>query len=242
MRRWLRNRLPASWRLRLRQFYRSISDRVDGFTARHAQPSLGNQNLNPQYSISQPVRPTAFADNKLHNIRIAANRIHTYVIYPQQVFSFWRAVGKPSLGNGFRPGRNLIDGHLQESPGGGLCQLSGLLYQLVLATDLEVMERYPHSVDIYREEERYAPLGADATVVWGYKDLRFWNTLNTPLQFRIEVCEEEVKGILCADLPLALSVPEFRRFPADTWETVETWRSGSLVTTSRYKKRYVAGD
>ena len=50
-----------------------------------------------------------------------------------------------------------------------------MLYHLALVGGLEIVERHPHSIDIYREEDRYAPLGADATVVWGFKDLRLRN-------------------------------------------------------------------
>ena len=85
-------------------------------------------------------------------------------------------VGKPSVGNGFVDGRNIVDGQLVRQVGGGLCQLSSLVYHLALLGGLEIVERHPHSIDIYRDNERFTPLGADATVVWGSKDLRLRNS------------------------------------------------------------------
>jgi len=57
--------------------------------------------------------------------------------------------------------------------GGGLCQLSGIIYHAVLEAGLEILERHPHSLDIYTATTRYTPLGSDAAVVYGHKDLRF---------------------------------------------------------------------
>lgn len=48
-----------------------------------------------------------------------------------------------------------------------------------------IVERHSHSIDIYQEHERFTPLGSDATVVYGYKDLQFQNNLNIPLQIQV---------------------------------------------------------
>ena len=53
--------------------------------------------------------------------------------------------------------------------------MSGLIYYVSLMAGLEVLERHPHSRDIYDDQTRYAPLGADATVAYGFKDLRVLN-------------------------------------------------------------------
>ena len=53
--------------------------------------------------------------------------------------------------------------------GGGSCQLSGILYYLMLQAGLEAIERFPHSADIYTDETRFTLLGSDATVVIALK-------------------------------------------------------------------------
>ena len=63
--------------------------------------------------------------------------------------------------------------------GGGLCQVTGLLYQAALKAGLEIVERHEHS--------RLVPgsmgeQNLDATVFWSYVDLRF----KADFQWRIE--------------------------------------------------------
>jgi hypothetical protein len=97
-----------------------------------------------------------------------------------RLHSFWHVVGRPSVARGFLPGRSLLAGELRPDYGGGLCQLSGLIYYASLMAGLTIVERHPHSRDIYDEQMRYAPLGADATVAYGFKDLRVLSSLSFP--------------------------------------------------------------
>jgi vancomycin resistance protein VanW len=125
--------------------------------------------------LAQPVMPSALLENKLSNISRGVSLINMSLIEPGEIWSFWSRVGRPSSRNRFVEGRNLVGGRLVSQVGGGLCQLSSLIYHLALLSGLEIVERHAHSIDIYREEERFTPLGADATVVWGFKDLRLRN-------------------------------------------------------------------
>lgn len=58
---------------------------------------------------------------------------------------------------------------------------------------LQIVERHNHSIDIYTDETRFTPLGLDATVVFGYKDLRIKNTLSFPIRFEIEVRDSQIR-------------------------------------------------
>jgi len=93
--------------------------------------------------------------------------------------------------------------------GGGLCQLSGLLYYVSLVAGLEVIERHAHSRDIYDDQTRYAPLGSDATVAFGFKDLRVLNTTPLPICFRVLVSHEMVRCDLCSPGSIEASTVEF---------------------------------
>ncbi|PTT80298.1 vancomycin resistance protein [Pelomonas sp. HMWF004] len=151
----------------------------------------------------------ALLDNKLHNLGLAAARIEKVVIHPGQVFSFWRAVGRPSAAAGYRAGRTITGAALGTSVGGGLCQLSGMAYVLALQAGLRILERHPHSRDLYTDVTRFAPLGADATVVYAYKDLRFLNTTGASLQLRGELGDGVVCLHLWASAPLKVHEVEF---------------------------------
>ena len=125
--------------------------------------------------LEQTVFRGQFYENKLSNLRRGAASIDQSVIEPGGQWSFWRRLGKPSVRRGYLEGRTIMGDRLVRQVGGGLCQLSSLVHHLALLGGLEIVERHAHSIDIYREEERHTPLGADATVVWGFKDLRLRN-------------------------------------------------------------------
>ena len=114
----------------------------------------------------------------MHNLKLAIQSIESVDILPREIFSFWKIVGNPSKRNGFIGSRSIINGQVTNSIGGGLCQLSGLVYYLSLKSGLEILERHNHSMDIYTEETRFTPLGSDATVVYGYKDLKIRNNFS----------------------------------------------------------------
>jgi vancomycin resistance protein VanW len=153
-------------------------------------------------SLEQQILPTDYVQAKIHNMTI---------VPPQGIFSFWQVVGRPTRSRGFQRGRSLLGGQLRPDYGGGLCQLSGLLYYLSLVAGLEVLERHAHSRDIYDDQTRYAPLGADATVAYGFKDLRMLNTTPAPICFRASVSPEAITCDLCSPYPIEASTIEFAK-------------------------------
>lgn len=164
---------------------------------------VGASHAFPQrHAWTQVIHDTPTAEAKRHNLRLAADALQRTRIAPGEVFSFARVVGPPITSRGFRAGRTLVGGEVAASIGGGLCQLSGLLYLAALECGLEIVERHPHSLDIYTDATRFGPLGADATVVYGHRDLRFRNTLDVPVGFTCEVDAGQVTLVLCASRPV----------------------------------------
>ncbi|MBL8034519.1 MAG: VanW family protein [Leptospiraceae bacterium] len=127
------------------------------------------------FEEKQPIHATEYAEGKIANMRRAIAEIEGLVMPPGSWFSWWHFVPRPGAHNGFALGRTLLRGRLTAGYGGGLCQLSGIIYLAALKLGMTVHERHAHSRDIYREEERYTPLGADAAIVFGYKNLVFQN-------------------------------------------------------------------
>lgn len=120
--------------------------------------------------------------NRTTNIQLAAAKIHDTIIYPGQIFSFNAVVGPRDKAYGFQTAPELVDGELVPGIGGGICQVSSTLYNVVLLAGLPVVERYNHSKPL-----DYVPLGRDATVVFGSLDFRFANTTGAPLMLMAEV-------------------------------------------------------
>ncbi len=107
---------------------------------------------------------------KIQNLRVAVRRIQGIEIPIGEVFSFWAQVGRPTRSNGYVIGRELRQGCVIPSVGGGICQLSNALYSVALDAGCEIVERHAHSQIM---PGSLAEIGRDATVFWNYIDLRF---------------------------------------------------------------------
>ncbi|PWF43925.1 VanW family protein [Massilia glaciei] len=198
LRNLLRQAMPLATRQTLAHAMRHWRDRRRGVLLKRAHSGADLHGYTLQAEVVQPVRPGALFENKLRNLAKGANGIDLSTVAPGQVWSFWCYVGEPNERNGYVYGRNLVNGQLTRQLGGGLCQLSSMLYHLGLLAGMLVDERHPHSIDIYREHERFTPLGADATVVWGFKDLRLVNPHPVDIVFRCRLEGHFLKGYVYA--------------------------------------------
>jgi vancomycin resistance protein YoaR len=152
-----------------------------------------------QYScpLINPPSQRGLFENKLHNIRLAIARMQPFTLAPGEAYSFWQRALAPTAENGYREGAMFINQQVTTSLGGGLCQLSGLIYNLALLAGLDILERHPHSIDAYGED-RYIPLGRDATVAYGRKDLRFGNPHACTVKLALEVDAQHAWGSVYA--------------------------------------------
>ncbi len=228
MKRLVKRIIPTALRFPLRMVWLQIRGFMYGERFRYARPSAENIAQGRTYSkcirIDQRINASKWAENKIHNLRLAISTFEDMPIHPGQWFSFWHYVKRPTKKAGYVVGINIIQNKLDFDVGGGLCQLSGLLYHLALTAGLDIIERHPHSVDLYTEETRYTPLGADATTAFGYKDLRLRNGLDTPVCFRFQLQQNQLTGFLCAARSLKEHELEFRNEVRGNTEFVETLR------------------
>lgn len=181
----LRQLIPANVRLFLKVNLRKAKDLSSGnrFNSKTRHP----ENYEYEVSIVQEIKKNSNFENKIHNLQQGIHAIDGILIQPGETFSFWKNVSQPTAKNGFQLSRNIVGGELKEDYGGGLCQLSSIIYHLALIAGLKVTERHNHSVDIYEEADRFTPLGADATVVYGYKDLRIQNQFGFPVMISLAI-------------------------------------------------------
>jgi vancomycin resistance protein VanW len=229
---YLRMIIPRPLRREWACQQRNWQDRRAGIRFAEPAPLPQGQRV---VSLTQPIFPTEGSQAKVHNLQLAAARIRLFMLPPGRTFSFWRVVGRPTSRRGFRRGRNIVNGSLTLDYGGGLCQMAGLLYHLSLLGQLTITERHAHTRDLYRENERYTPLGADATVVYGYKDLRVRNDGAAPVWFSTQISDDALQATLWstknytpASVIFARVVDEPRR------ARVHTIRDGQLVAVSEY--------
>lgn len=134
--------------------------------------------------------------NKIHNLKIATAKINNIVIWPGETFSYWRLIGKPTKKKGYKAGMVLQCGTFSSGIGGGLCQLSNLLYWMTLHTPLTVVERYRHSYDVFPDSNRVLPFGSGATCVYNYRDLMIKNETKQPFQIKVWLTNTELCGCI----------------------------------------------
>ncbi|MDR2497973.1 MAG: VanW family protein [Tannerellaceae bacterium] len=106
---------------------------------------------------------------KVHNLRLASARLDGIVVPAGQVFSFWKQLGRLTERRRFALGRELREGCIIPTTGGGICQLSNAIYDAASRAGLEIIERHRHTAVIAGS---LAEIDRDATVFWNYIDLR----------------------------------------------------------------------
>lgn len=139
--------------------------------------------------------------NKVINLRIATRQLNGLVIRPGETMSYWKMIGKPTRGKGYVEGMLLSHGRVTSAVGGGLCQLSNLLYWMTLHTPLTVTERHRHSYDVFPDANRTQPFGSGATCFYNYLDLQITNQTKQCFQLHVYITDTHLAGEWRSDMP-----------------------------------------
>jgi vancomycin resistance protein VanW len=149
--------------------------------------------------------------NKIVNLGIAARKLNGLLLKPGETLSFWKAVGKPTRRKGYLPGMTLQDGRLKPGVGGGLCQLSNLIYWMTLHTPLTVTERHRHSYDVFPDSNRTQPFGSGATCAYNFIDLQVRNDTHIPFQLDVSLVDGCLLGSWRSSEPCSLRYEVFEK-------------------------------
>lgn len=113
--------------------------------------------------------------SRVHNVTLAAAKLHGILVKPGETFSFNRALGDVSAVTGFQPAYIIKEGRTVLGDGGGVCQVSTTLFRAALNAGLPIVERRAHAYRVsYYEQAGYKP-GLDATVFAPSVDFQFKN-------------------------------------------------------------------
>ncbi|WP_163536248.1 VanW family protein [Gracilibacillus sp. YIM 98692] len=135
-----------------------------------------------------------YQENKIVNLKIAIKNLNGIIIRPGETFSYWKLIGPTTKRKGYTKGMVLHYGTFQPGIGGGLCQLSNLIYWITLHTPLTVTERHRHSYDVFPDSMRTQPFGSGATCVYNYLDLQILNNTKNTFQLCLNVTENHLVG------------------------------------------------
>ena len=147
------------------------------------------------------------------NVENGANKINGAVVYPGDSFSVYEAVSPFDPENGYELAGSYENGTTVETYGGGICQVSTTLYNAVIRAELEVTERFNHSMIV-----GYVDPSAEAAIAGTYKDLKFVNNTKAPIYI-----EGYTKGRTLTFTIYGLEIrPQNRqiRFESETLSTV----------------------
>jgi len=160
------------------------------FQVYEAQSLLLNENsgFDMQYQI-----------NKVHNLKLAAKTMNLVIIKPQETFSFWQLVRNAEKYEPYKEGLCLLNSKIVAMSGGGLCQLSNLLFWLFLNTPLTIVERHHHKIEAFPLPPSDIPDGTDATVNEGWLDLKVKNETDAIFQIVISFDEQYIRGTILSD-------------------------------------------
>ena len=115
--------------------------------------------------------------NRSENVANGCNLINGTIIYPGDEFSTVDAVTPFTAQNGYYMAGSYLNGKVVDSLGGGICQVSTTLYNVVLLSELDVTERYNHSMIV-----TYTDPSKDAAVTESAgKDFKFINSTEYPI-------------------------------------------------------------
>lgn len=187
-----------------------------------------------KYSTNYNAKDT----DRTTNLRLAAEKINGTVLMPGETFSYNTVVGERTIAAGYKEAAMYQNGEVVDGLGGGICQISTTLYNAVLYSNLEIVERRNHQF-----VPSYSKAGRDATVVYGSIDFRFKNTRNYPVKILCTVsggvAKCEIYGLKenpDYDVEITSRVTETTStsIKSETYKTVR--QNGQVISSERINK------
>jgi vancomycin resistance protein YoaR len=149
------------------------SDRVTTARVKESQPAVTTEKAKAMgivTAIGSYTTEFSGSAGRLHNVARAGQLISGTLLAPGEEFDFNTIVGARTEAHGFQTAPAIIAGKLEDTLGGGICQVSTTLFNAVFFAGLDVTARTNHSIYI-----SHYPKGRDATVSWGGPEFRFRN-------------------------------------------------------------------
>ena len=110
------------------------------------------------------------------NVEVGTAYIDKTVLWPGRSVSVSDLLRERTEENGYKTGAMMNQGQVEDSVGGGVCQVSTTLYNALLEAELQIDVRYPHSMEV-----SYVKPSKDAAIATGSKDLVFTNNKEYPI-------------------------------------------------------------
>lgn len=145
-------------------------------------PEITQDFINTNYGRISSCSSTC-TNNKArnNNINQACLNIDGTIINPGEEFSFNGVVGQRTEAAGFQKATVIAGGQYEQGLGGGICQVSTMVYGAAVKADMEIVNRRAHAWP-----SNYVDPGLDATVDWPGIDFVFRNNSQYQIVIRAE--------------------------------------------------------
>lgn len=154
----------------------------------YTNPEIADEDAYFQDVLGHCETPHGDNENRNGNLRKACGMLDGLVLQPGQELSYNEALGPRTKELGWLPAPAYSGTKLVDSPGGGICQVSSTLYLASVYSELTIVERRNHGYPV-----SYIPLGMDATVSWGFADLKIRNDSPMPVKIQAEESDGYVR-------------------------------------------------
>lgn len=139
--------------------------------------------------------------NKVHNLKLAAKTINKVIIEPKETFSFWQLVRWADQHEKYKDGLNLVNGKIVGSYGGGLCQLSNMLFWLFYTRRLLLLNDTDTQLSLSVNNRRFT-LRYWCNNQWGWLDLKIRNETDNTFQIEVSFDERFMYGRILSQNPV----------------------------------------
>lgn len=123
-------------------------------------------------------------EGRTKNVESGANHLNGILLRPGEEQSANEAMEPYTIENGYAEADSYESNTVVQTMGGGICQVSSTLYNALLFAELEIVERYPHSMLV-----SYVEASKDAAIADDLLDLVFKNNLDSPVYIQAVLSE-----------------------------------------------------
>ncbi|WP_432792002.1 VanW family protein [Peptacetobacter hiranonis] len=179
-------------------------------------------------------------NQRSHNVEKSAKVTSDILLMPGQVFSYNSYTGKTNSKNGYQEAPVIINGKLEQSAGGGVCQTSSTIFNTALLSGMDIVSVTNHSSSL-----TYVPLGRDATVNDEGLDFKFKNTFDHPVYIKNTVQNKQLTCTIYGNSgdKKNININVENKAKADEKDATEfkTYRIYRDSNGKEIKKEYISG-
>ncbi len=185
------------------------------------RPSLTADDLKEMTDVLGTYTTYVGTGDKRTNVETGTSRLNGIVLQPGEELAADETMGPYDEEHGYTLGNSYAGSEVEQTYGGGVCQVTSTLYNAVLYAELEVVERHNHSMQV-----TYVDPARDAAVATGVMEFRIKNNYDSPIY---------ISGEIDSDDNLTFTI--YGKDTRDKGRTIEF--ESEVLSTEEYDTTYV---